>query len=171
MAEIIAPQKAGRRKLQAPRIDLTPMVDLGFLLITFFMFTTTLANHKVMQINMPSNEPTNDVVAFAEEATTTLIATKNHQIAYYNGVLAGKEQLHRCSVAELRNILLKRQAEVAALPAKYSANAHKLHVLIKPNSDCTYADVVNLLDEMNILQVPFYCLVDITTDEVNYLKE
>jgi biopolymer transport protein ExbD len=57
MAEMNLPEKGGRRRVQPPRIDLTPMVDLGFLLITFFMFTTTLAQNKTLELNMPDRTP------------------------------------------------------------------------------------------------------------------
>ncbi len=85
MAEMNMPQKGGRRKVQAPRIDLTPMVDLGFLLITFFMFTTTLAQQKTMPLQLPSNERTNTPTVVPAESTLTLIAVKGHGILYYEG--------------------------------------------------------------------------------------
>jgi biopolymer transport protein ExbD len=165
MADIIAPSKSGKRKIHNPRIDLTPMVDLGFLLITFFMMTTTMAQPKAMEINMPSTEHTDEPTAFIEESTITLIPIKGHSVIYYNGALGGDAQLKRSAIGDIREILLTKKKEVAVLPATFSAEAHKLHVLIKPNDDCKYEDVVGLLDEMTIVNVSYYAIVDVTPEE------
>jgi biopolymer transport protein ExbD len=74
-----------RRKPRTPRIDLTPMVDLGFLLITFFMYTTTLARPKVMELQMPDVPPTPATPTVIPEATLVIIPTEGHRIAYYPG--------------------------------------------------------------------------------------
>ncbi len=64
MAEIQVSGKHGR-KAATPRIDFTPMVDLGFLLITFFMMTTTMSAPKAMDISMPYKPaPPGEVTAF-----------------------------------------------------------------------------------------------------------
>src|ERR1043165_5304272 len=76
-------------KKLSTRIDLTPMVDLGFLLITFFMFTTTLAKPKTMEINMPykdqnlKDEEKNKLKA---SAAMTVLLSKNHRVYYYEGI-------------------------------------------------------------------------------------
>src|ERR1700709_1107015 len=76
-------------KKLSTRIDLTPMVDLGFLLITFFMFTTTLAKPKTMEINMPykdPNIPIEDQSKIKESVALTVLLSKNHKIYYYEGM-------------------------------------------------------------------------------------
>ncbi len=151
---MIMPQKGGRRKVQTPRIDLTPMVDLGFLLITFFMFTTTLAQNKALELNMPNNEPTRAITAFPEESTLTVIPVKNHIFCYYSGLLQDNAPMQATSISKMRGLLQAKKNEVANLPKSFSKNAHLLHVLIKPNSDCTYGDVVNLMDELLINPKP-----------------
>ena len=171
MAEITAPAKTGKRKTQAPRIDLTPMVDLGFLLITFFMFTTTLAQPKALQITMPSTDHPDNPMPFVAEATITLMPTAAHRVAYYNGELKNAAQMKTAPMHELRNVVLHKKEQVAALPSSYSKEAHKLHVIIKPNDDCSYADVVAILDEMTITDVPYYALVDITAEERLMIKK
>jgi biopolymer transport protein ExbD len=164
------PQKNGKRKVQAPRIDLTPMVDLGFLLITFFIFTTTMAQPKTMEVNMPykANEA---ITSIPGEGTITLIPTKEHTVAYYNGSFSTETIRRQARTDEIREILLARPKAVATLPATFSAEAHKLHVVIKPHDDCTYEDVVSLLDEMSILQVPYYAIDEITVEEKDWIKK
>lgn len=169
MADMNLPQKTGKRKVHAPRVDLTPMVDLGFLLITFFIFTTTMANPKTMEVNMPF-KPAEASTAFAEQSTITLIPTKGHRIAYYHGAFHRDSILHLAGPKEIRDVLIAKQKAAAALPASFSADAHKLHVIIKPNDDCNYEDLVSLLDEMNILQVPFYAIDEITEIEKEWVR-
>ena len=53
MADIQVKEKSGRRKVQSPKVDLTPMVDLGFILITFFIYTTTMAKPKSLVLDKP----------------------------------------------------------------------------------------------------------------------
>ena len=164
------PQKTGRRKLQTPRIDLTPMVDLGFLLITFFMITTTMAKPRVMDINMPYKTSENKTV-FVEEATITLIPIGGHRIAYYNGILKIKDQLMYKPMGSIRELLLNKKKVVAALPATFSADAHKLHVLIRPSDKCRYEDLVAVMDEMLIVDVPYYAIMDVTAEENEWIEK
>lgn len=161
MADIITAGKAGKRKLQPPRIDFTPMVDLGFLLITFFIYTTTMAKPKTMELNMPSNEPTNNPTKFIPESTISLIPFKDHKIVYYYGALDETSQLSITTNNHIRDILLQKEKQLTTLPGSFSAEAHKLHVLIKPAATSTYADMVQVLDEMNITNVPYYAIVDL----------
>ena len=169
MAEMNMPLKAGKRKRHSLQIDFTPMVDLGFLLITFFIFTTTMAKPKVMDINMPSTDTTDSPTAFIDESTITLIAVRNHELVYYEGALKTKEQMKRSGIQDIRGILLNKKNTVARLPLSFSREAHKLHVLIKPNSDCKYQDVVTLLDEMSIVEVPYYAILDISAMEKEWI--
>lgn len=171
MAEMILPQKSGKRKIHSLKVDLTPMVDLGFLLITFFMLTTTMAQPKAMELNMPNNTPTTEPCVFAEEATITLIPSKDHTLHYYNGLLKSPADMHTTGMNKARDIILKKKGEVAALPATFSANAHQLHVLIKPDNTCKYEDVVALLDEMNINDIKYYAIVDVTAEETSLMAQ
>ncbi len=152
-------QKGGR-KVQPPRIDLTPMVDLGFLLITFFMFTTTLAQQKTMELNMPSNEKTDRPMAVPAESTITIIPVKGHVVKYYEGFFEpGK--LMQCPTSKVIDRILQKKKEVAALPAGYSKDAHRLHVLIKPDDASSYEDVVHVVDAMLIADVKDYAIMDL----------
>lgn len=162
MADMQLPQKKnGKRKVHALRVDLTPMVDLGFLLIAFFMYTTSMAKPKTMQVNMPVP---GGHTAFCEECTVTLIPAQNHKIIFYKGALQDSTQSIVSSFINdsLRSLLIKEQQSVKALPASFSAEAHNLHVIIKPDDACTYEDIVHLLDEMSILDIKYYAMTDIS---------
>src|SRR6476620_11987463 len=96
MAELDTSSSGGHKKgpgvkkgkKLSTRIDLTPMVDLGFLLITFFMFTTTLAKPKTMEINMPNKEKIDekDQTKVKESTAMTILLSKNHRVYYYEGL-------------------------------------------------------------------------------------
>ncbi len=162
------------RKITTPRIDLTPMVDLGFLLITFFMYSTTLAQPKVMELQMPYQPPkAAKSVEIPGEATLILIPAASHAIAYYRG-LESTETIAWCGFTgsnNLRHLLEKERARVKALPESFSAEAHKLHVLIKPDTSAAYQDIVRTLDEMAIADVPYYTMMRISPEEQIALKK
>src|SRR5436190_23908853 len=75
-----------RSKKMSTKIDFTPMVDLGFLLITFFMLTTTLAKPKTMEINMPEKEDVLDSTKVKASTALTVILSENDKIFYYFGI-------------------------------------------------------------------------------------
>lgn len=171
MADLQTRQRKGDPKRILPRIDMTPMVDLGFLLIAFFMFTTTLAQPKVMEVNMPYTEaPPEGGRSYPEESTVTLLLSSQHKVAYYYGNFESGEAFAAAGFEgnnPLRSVLLNKQQEAAKLPTTYSRQAHFLHVLIKPTDDCTYEDLVKALDEMSILDIRYYALADVSDAEKN----
>jgi biopolymer transport protein ExbD len=167
MAEIINSKKQGKRKTQDPRIDLTPMVDLGFLLITFFMYTTTMAKSKSLELTMPDPTPVDKPVAYVKESTITLIPVKGHKIIYYPGTLEDQKQLTLSSLLnnEIKNVLIQKAGDAKALPSSFNKEAHQLHIIIRPADDCSYQDIVTLLDDMKTLDVQYYAIADLSDYE------
>lgn len=165
MAEIQVSRKKGRGVV-IPRIDLTPMVDLGFLLITFFMMSTTMAQTKAMDISMPYKPASPDeVTAFYASSAITLIPAKDHKVFYYEGLFdAGKplQEVQGDNEPALRRVLTTKQAQIANRPV---AEERELQVLIKPHASATTSDIIGLLDEMSILKINAYALVDLSPEE------
>jgi biopolymer transport protein ExbD len=158
-------KKKGRKKMST-RIDLTPMVDLGFLLVTFFMLTTTFSKPQTMEINMPV-KPKGEV---KEEEQNALKASKafniliggDNKVFWYVGL--PNEPLEPVTATNytadgLRKILLERNASIP-----------EMVVLIKPSNDANYKNVVDVLDEMNISNIKRYALVDILPQEIDLIK-
>ncbi len=146
------------------RVDLTPMVDLGFLLITFFVFTTTMAESKAMEILETHDGPPKPV---KNSTTMTIILAKNHEIYYYNGELgennSGK-QVQKASFKTIRSIIVDK---------KRRTDSNFLMYLIKADKESTFGDNIDLLDEMAICKVPsgHYAEVDITEKELEIIRD
>ncbi len=164
--------KKVRSKKQNSKVDLTAMVDLAFLLITFFMLTTSLSKPQSMDLGLPDkdDDPTkNKDVKVDENRTMTLLLGDNNQVKMYMGLLAtpkiapkdiayGKEGMR----AEL---LKQRQAVI-----EYTGNKDKgLIVIIKPSKKSSYKNLVDVLDEMAIVDVPTYAIVNDYTPEESKL--
>lgn len=164
MADVQVKPENNRRKTAAPRVDLTPMVDLGFILITFFIYTTTMAQNKAMEIQMPY-KPADPSTVFIDTSTITLIPTADHKIVYYQGKLRDKQQPQVISYSELRSMIPQKQSDLKHLSAKYSDQARMLQVIVKPHDSCSYEDFVAIMDEMKIHQVPIYTVADLTEEE------
>jgi biopolymer transport protein ExbD len=152
-------KKIRSRKLNS-RVDLTAMVDLAFLLITFFMLTTSLSKPKSMPLTMPADGPSMPV---DENRTTTILIGANNDAKCYMG-LFGQKPITDVALGtrELRSQLAKSHKQAVA----YSGNPDKgLIVLIKPGKNSNYGNLVDVLDEMAIGDIKSYAITDLTEKE------
>jgi biopolymer transport protein ExbD len=147
-----------KAKKASTRVDLTPMVDLGFLLITFFIFTTTMSQATAMKLFLPKDTDKPEEQNKAKESgALTLLLGKNHNVYYYEGTLAEQGANFKTStMKQIRNEILTK---------KRSTNKDDLVIVIKPGNESTYKDVVDILDEMTINDITRYALVDISDVE------
>ena len=167
MAEIQSSAPAGRgtksrSKKMSTRIDMTPMVDLAFLLLTFFILTASFNKPTVMELTMPDGKGPR--TPLSEKGALTLILGKNGQVHYFFGLNTEAEPatLHTTtfSAEGLRRVLLERQRQ---LPAPT--------VLIKAGQDAKYQDLVDALDEMTITDQQKYALVDLSAADRKLLAK
>ena len=175
MAEITsaaAGSKPGRRhgKKLSTRVDLTPMVDLGFLLITFFVFTTAMSKPSAMKLTMPAEGGTDMPVP--QSRSLTVIPFKNNRIFYYHGILeealqAGRYGIVSYSYADGIGKVIRAKQEAMDLVEPLSKQ--KMMVIVKPMNNASYGNVVDILDEMKINDVKIYALTNLGIDEIKML--
>ncbi len=159
MAEITASSKKSPR-LSGPRIDLTPLVDLGFLLITFFVFTATLSNPAAMTTILPADSKDSSKVA--ESGAVSLVAAADKLYFYTGHHLEGAVSMGFDETDALRKKLIGLQQRLILT----EGNEDKLFVMIKPSEKASFGHIVELLDEMKICQMKRYTLADPTADEL-----
>lgn len=151
-------------KKLSTRVDLTPMVDLGFLLITFFIFTTTMSEATAMKLNLPKDtDKPEEQTKSKESGTLTILLGKDNEVFYYEGILDPNGANFKSSTyKDIRDVIINKKRSVP--------DEKDFVVVIKPNDECTYANVVNILDEMNINLVKRYALVNISSSEDQLVK-
>jgi biopolymer transport protein ExbD len=149
-----------KAKKMSTRVDMTPMVDLGFLLITFFIFTTTMSQPTAMNLFMPKDvdkpEEQNKV---KESGAFTIMLGKEDVVYYYEGLDPTKIQT--ATFKTIRDEIIRK---------KQSTNPEDLVVIIKPTADATYKNTVDILDEMTINEIKRYAMVDISDTEYQLVK-
>jgi biopolymer transport protein ExbD len=157
-------KKKGRKKMST-RIDLTPMVDLGFLLVTFFMLTTTFSKPQTMEINLPVKEKDiniEDEPGVKASKSLTILLGEDNKVFWYLGLttepIEGPIETN-FSADGIRKALLEKNATIKDMV-----------VLIKPSNDAIYKNVVDILDEMNISNIKRYALVEITPEDLDLIK-
>jgi biopolymer transport protein ExbD len=168
MAELnSSPQKAGGtrgRKKMNVRVDLTAMVDLAFLLITFFMLTTTLSKSKAMDVAMPVGP--GDAVPASRSFTVCL--GKNSQVMWYLGEL--KNPIIAPTITGFnKNGIRKALLETSKMV--HDKTGKSMIVVVKPSDRAVYKDLVNVLDELNITNMQTYAIVDIDGHDTDALKQ
>jgi len=161
-------QKGGvrRSKKLSTKVDLTPMVDLGFLLITFFVFTTSMSQAKAMRLILPAGAI--DSTPWGESASLTIIPVSGNKVFYYQGDVATAltTNLYGTTTFSIGNgigdIIRQKQIALGKNP-KFTKN--DLMLIIKPAVDANYQNVVNALDEVLINNVKHYAFVDLDQTE------
>jgi len=150
-------------KKLSTRVDLTPMVDLGFLLITFFIFTTTMSQPTAMRLALPDDRvKPEDQNKIKQSGALTILLGRDNNVFYYEGELAPDASNFKASnFKDIRDDIISR---------KRSADTN-LVVVIKPSDECTYKNVIDILDEMSINVVKRYAMVDITDVEDQLIKK
>ena len=172
MAEIQSQQLqqkngVGQRCKKSPtRIDLTPMVDLGFLLITFFVFTTSLSQARAMGLVLPDEHTPSKNMPITASKVLTLILADENTVGYYYGDDVSHIQFTSYGAAGLRKVILDKQAAVT----KLYKDPQQMMVLIKPSDKSTYKNLVETMVEMLISDVKSYMLLDVTPVEQNLIK-
>lgn len=163
-----------RSKKQNSKVDLTAMVDLAFLLITFFMLTTSLSKPKSMDLGLPDKEDKDDVKMKTDQRrTVTVILGDNNQIKWFHGLLeapevGGSPATIGYGKEGIRKVLLAR---VASVPQVTGDKDKGLIVIIKPTKKATYRNLVDILDEMAICKVPTNAIVNDFSDEEKKLVD
>lgn len=131
---------------KSTRVDLTPMVDLGFLLITFFVFTTTMSQSTAMNMNEPKDSK-DEQVKVKESGAMTILLGKADQVYYYFGQLDPNkisEQFKSTNFKDVRQIITDK---------KKSTPEDDLMYVIKSDDKSTFKNAINILDEMTICGV------------------
>ena len=160
-----------RSKKQSTRVDLTAMVDLAFLLITFFMLTTTLAKPQAMDLAMPDKDKDKpeSKLEIADTRTMTILLGQNNRIEWYMGLIDNPKTptVDNYGKNGIRKVLIEKIKEVRGITGDPKKG---LIVLIKPSDKSTYKNLVDILDEMKIADVQTYAIVEITTPEIGLMK-
>ena len=190
MAEIAQDSGGGKKKggkvrskKMSTRIDFTPMVDLGFLLITFFMLTTTLAKPQILALVMPEKDiKKEDVEPVKESKVLTLLLGANDKVYWYEGITDAKLDSTDYSAEGLRKVILNKMDKVQQ---QFGLDDYKkknkegveedlkgsfINVIIKPMKEARYKNLVDALDEMAITKVRYYVILDVSKLEEDFVK-
>lgn len=161
-------------KKQLLTIDMTPMVDLGFLLITFFVFTTTISSPTVTDLYMPKDGLITNPLP--ETLALTLLLAHDDKIFYYHGDFTKAVKTNnifetRYSTTPGLGKMIRQQQKDIDAGGKFPDGRHGLMLLIKPGSKSSYKNVVDALDEAVINDVKKYAILEPDKDELNFLKQ
>lgn len=166
--------KKVRSKKQNAGVDLTAMVDLAFLLITFFMLTTSMNKPQSMNLAMPDKADANkeeDKTKVDENRTLTILLGADNKMKWYMGMphepIEGPTDTSYGKNG-VRQVLLEKDKQAKS----YSQDEEKgLIVIIRASKNANYRNLVDILDEMAITGVKSYAIVDITDTDMEFLGE
>ena len=176
-----------KAKKLSTRVDMTPMVDLGFLLITFFVFTATMSSPTTLDLNMPKDiKDQKEQTEVKESSVLSIMLGKDNQIFYYEGKLTEDGSNFKSTTFKgIRDIIVNKKKEVMSryvtdpeCEAKARAKGRPISecadkdfvVIINPSPEATYKNTVDILDEMTINQVRTYAMVKIFDQEFELIK-
>ena len=191
--------KKGRKKAGNPRVDMTPMVDLAFLLLTFFVLTSNLNKSKTMEIKMPKDVKDTNTTKINDKLAVTILLDGNpsHKIYYYEGKLDENTQLFEINldptkglrpyvaernsmvIAEMKDLRVRfKKGEMSdtvfkrmRLEIQTKLNKQSPFFIVKWGIDAKYNEIINTIDELKICDVDKYALTPITRIELSALED
>ncbi|MDQ1160547.1 biopolymer transport protein ExbD [Chryseobacterium sp. SORGH_AS 447] len=171
MAEVIAQEKQGgsKQRKKLIRVDMTPMVDLGFLLITFFMFTTNFTKPNVMDLGLPAKDPNPSPKHYdiLPKNQVTFILGKDNRVFYHQ---QSKEDLNKNNLKEtdFNGLNITKIISEAYNKAPKKEN---FTIIIEPTDDANYKNFVDVLDNIAISKKERYGVTDIKPWEKKVYEE
>jgi biopolymer transport protein ExbD len=152
--------KSGKKKSKkvSTKIDMTPMVDLAFLLITFFMLTTTFNKPQTMEVNMPDKNDKKKEAPIKASHAITIILGENDKIFWFQGEEESLPTVNTSDFSDqgIRQVLFTKNKEIGA----------KFVVVIKAMQKSKYKNMVDILDEMTITNTKRYAIVKILPEDI-----
>jgi biopolymer transport protein ExbD len=177
--ENAAPERQGKSfahpKKQVLKIDMTPMVDLGFLLITFFVFTTTISTPTATDLFMPSDKPDPNPPKLVDGLALTILLADNNRIFYYNGNWDDAKEGNKVFETNystyngIGKVIRQTQKNIEE-SGKFLEGKKGMMLLIKPSALSGYKNVIDALDEVMINDIKKYAIIEPSKDEIQYIK-
>jgi len=185
-----------KAKKLSTRVDMTPMVDLGFLLITFFIFTATMKSPTSMDLNMPKESDQKDETKVKQSGALTIMLGKDDHVYYYEGELTqenASQAFKSSTFKDIRQVIIDKKKDVIKnhvhddkceeikqkaknrIPQDPNWQTADLDrdfmVIIKPTANATYKNTVDILDEMTINAVKRFAMVKISDTEKDLVEK
>ncbi|MCS6796413.1 MAG: biopolymer transporter ExbD [Raineya sp.] len=162
-------KKKGPKKVST-KVDMTPMVDLAFLLITFFMLTTTFNMPKIMQVIMPdkTEKDPNKRDQARGDCSVIILGDKDNKLYWYQVIKGQTPQLQEIeySSEKIREFLMQKKKEIKA-----KEGCPQFIVVIKFKDEARFKNMVDVLDEMAIVGVSRYGIQDIEPNDIKLIEE
>jgi hypothetical protein len=179
-----------RAKRMSTHIDMTPMVDLAFLLLTFFILTTTMSKPTTMQLTFPVDPKDKEDKPMKVPNAITMILTKGDVILYYRGELSDSTTFQKTDYKAVRKLLIETnrwafdeinklnidfnkkvgndKEKAKAMEEDYKKKKQEImknnlavFCIIKPDKEfATYRNMIDLVDEMDISGIGKYAVSD-----------
>ena len=155
------------------KIDMTPMVDLGFLLIAFFVITTELSKPTVTDFYMPKD---GNQMPLGNSNALTVLLEKNNTVFYYHGdweEATKKDQIFQTNFSYSKGLgeIIRKKQQWLDINMANKEGRDGLMLLIKAANEANYENVLKVLDEIAINQVKKYAIIKLTQEERNFLKD
>ncbi|MEI6311048.1 MAG: biopolymer transporter ExbD [Bacteroidota bacterium] len=181
-----------RAKKSSTRIDMTPMVDLAFLLLTFFILTSTFNKPKAMDLAFPAKPKPEDQIDKVKANGISILLGENGKVYWYPGALKPETVIEKTNFSNtglrmiftngnskiIKNMnVLRRDAQKWNYPQVFADSLFKLKsreiksdkdalvVLIKADEKASYKNVIDVVDELNITDIGKFSIMDMTPEE------
>lgn len=176
MAEMVGGGGGGKKggpkaKKKSTRIDMTAMVDVAFLLLTFFVLTATMSNSSLMDLTMPPLDKEDEQVEIREDKVMTIIPCANDTIKYYVGITDAEVKIATSDTAIRAAISAHINRYQPLCQGKEVTNCWDPIFVIKPRYNSRYQTFVDLMDEMAITGAKKYAVTDFLPDDSTTLAK